>query len=231
VTENLSQLEFEVEQARAKLANDLAILRSPQTYRDFAAEVKSDTRSLVQHALDDIKARAATNPTAALAIGAGLGWRLIKHPPISTALIGAGLYSLWRTTPEIDDDDYLNAAQRRLGEQVSDAAKTVKEYAAEKAVAAQEKASAYAKTAGETVQEAASMAVEQASESLRHTREAATDVAQKAVSAAQRATSRLGRADEGIRDQLLLGVAGLAVTAALAIAYQRRSDNGGRPWD
>jgi hypothetical protein len=148
VTENLSQLEFEVEQARAKLANDLAILRSPQTYRDFAAEVKSDTRSLVQRALDDIKARAATNPTAALAIGAGLGWRLIKHPPIATALIGAGLYSLWRTTPEvIDDNDYLNAAQRRLG-QVSDAAKRVKEYAAEKAVAAQEKASAYTKLRG-----------------------------------------------------------------------------------
>jgi hypothetical protein len=28
----------------------------------------------------------------------------------------------------------------------------------------------------------------------------------------------------------LLGVAGLAVTAALGIAYQRRSDNHGRPW-
>ena len=233
MTENLSQLEFEVAQARAKLANDLAILRSPQTYREFSAELKSDAKSLAQRALDDIKARAATNPTAALAIGAGLGWRLIKHPPIATALIGAGLYSLWRTTPQvIDDDDYLNAAQRRLGEQVSDAAKTVKEYAAEKAVAAQEKASAYAKTAGETVQEAAGTAVEQASETFEHAREAATDVSQKAVNAAQRATSRLGRAvaDEGVRDQLLLGVAGLAVTAALAIAYQRRSDNGGRPW-
>jgi hypothetical protein len=234
VTENLSHLEFEVEEARAKLAHDLAILRSPQTYRDFSADLKSDAKSLAQRALDEIKARAATNPTAALAIGAGLGWRLIKHPPIATALIGAGLFSLWRTTPEvIDDDDYFDAAQRRLGEQVSDAAKTVKEYAAEKAVAAQEKASAYAKTAGETVQEAAGTAVGQASESLEHAREAATDVSQKAVNAAQRATSRLGRAvaDERVRDQLLLGVAGLAVTAALGIAYQRRSDNRGRPWD
>ena len=61
MTENLSELEFEVAQARAKLANDLAILRSPQTYRDFSADLKSDAKSLAQRALDDIKARAATN--------------------------------------------------------------------------------------------------------------------------------------------------------------------------
>ena len=39
MTEDLSQLEFEVEEARAKLAHDLAILRSPQTYRDFSADL------------------------------------------------------------------------------------------------------------------------------------------------------------------------------------------------
>lgn len=225
MTENLSQLEFEVEQARAKLATDLAILRSPQTYRDFAAEVKSDTRSLVQRALDDIKARAATNPTAALAIGAGLGWRLIKHPPIATALIGAGLYSLWRTTPTpIDGDGYLSTAQQRLVEQFSNAAETVKDYAAEKALAAQEEAREYATTARETVGEVTSSAIEQASETLERAREATTDASKQAVNAAQRATSQVGRAvnDLGVRDQLLWGVAGLAVAAAVGIAYQRR---------
>ena len=222
MTENLSQLEFEVEQARAKLGSDLAILRSPQTYRDFAAEVKSDTSSLAQRALEDLKARAANNPTATLAIGAGLGWRLIKHPPIATALIGAGLFSLWRTTPPaIDGGDLLSTAQERLGEQVSYAAETVKDYAAEKAVAAQEQVRAYATTTRDSVQKLAGSAAEQASETLERAREAATEISQKAVNAAQ---SQLGRAvtDQGFRDQLLLRVAGLAVAAALWIAYQHR---------
>ena len=133
----------------------------------------------------------------------------------------------------IDRGDYLGTAQDRLGEQVTDATETVKAYAAEKAAAAQEKARAYATTARETVQQVAGSAVEQASESLGHARETATAVSQEAVNAAQRATSRLGRAlpDEGVRDQLLLGIAGLAVTAALGIAYQRRPDNRGRSWD
>jgi hypothetical protein len=229
VTENLSLLELQVEEARAKLASDLAILRSPQTYREFGAELKSDAKSAVQRAIDDVKARAAANPTAALAIGAGLAWRLVKHPPIATALIGAGVLSLWRTTPaRIHDDDYLGTAQVRLGEQVSDAAEAVKDYAAEQLVAARAKASAYAETARERVQEVATSATEEAAETLEQARDAAIHIPDKAVNAVQRATRQFGRAmaDEGMRDQLLLGAAGLAVATVLGIAYQRRARDG-----
>src|SRR4029453_10516715 len=97
--ENIDKHESEVEEARAKLAKDLAVLRSPQTYREFGADLKSEAQSVVQNILDEVKARAAANPTAALAIGAGIGWRLLRHPPIATTLIGAGLFSLWRTPP------------------------------------------------------------------------------------------------------------------------------------
>jgi hypothetical protein len=224
VTEDLSFLELQVEEARAKLASDLALLRSPQTYREFGAELKADAKSAVQRAIDDVKARAAANPSAALAIGAGLAWRLVKHPPIATALIGAGVLSLWRTTPaRINDDDYLGTAQQHLGEQVSDAAEAVKNYAAEQVVAAQKKVSAYAETARERVQEVAASATEQAAETFEQAREAATHIPDKAVDATQRATRQFGRAlaDEGMRDQLLLGAAGLAVAAALGIVYQR----------
>jgi len=109
----------------------------------------------------------------------------------------------------------------------------VKDYAAEKAVAAQEQASAYAEIAREKVQEVARSGVEHSSETVERAGEAATGVSEQTVNVAQRATSQLGGAlaDQGVRDQLLLGVAGLAVTAALGIAYQRRSDNRGRPWD
>ena len=227
MTENLSLLELQVEEARAKLASDLALLRSPQTYREFGAELKSDAKSAVQRAIDDLKARAAANPSAALAIGAGLAWRLVKHPPIATALIGAGVLSLWRTTPA-NEDDYLKTAQQRLGEQVSDVAETVKNYAAEQVVAARERIVDYADSARETVEEAAASAAEQAGETLKHAREAATHIPDKAVNAAQRATRQFGRAvtDEGMRDQLLLGAAGLAVAAALGIAYQRKTRDG-----
>ena len=222
MTENLSPLEFEVEEARAKLAKDLAVLRSPRTYRKFSADLKSDAQSVVQRLLDDLKARAATNPTAALAIGAGIGWRLFKHPPIATALIGAGIFGLWRTTPRtVSDEQYLATAQQRFGEQLSEAAGTVKDYAAETAVAAHEKASAYAQSALETAEQYSASATERTANTLEHAHEVATDISDRAANAVQRATARAIN-DNGLRDQVLLGIAGAAVVAALGIAYQRR---------
>jgi hypothetical protein len=55
VSEDLSALELEVEQARTKLANDLAVLRSPQPYRTFSADLKSNAQSVLQRFLDDSK--------------------------------------------------------------------------------------------------------------------------------------------------------------------------------
>ena len=85
------------------------------------------------------------------------------------------------------------------------------------------KVSAYAETARERVQEVAASAAEQAAETLEQARDAATHIPDKAVNGAQRATRQFGRAvaDEGMRNQLLLGAAGLAVAAALGIVYQR----------
>jgi hypothetical protein len=231
VTEKLSILELEVEEARAKLTKDLALLRSPQTYREFSADLKSEAQSIVQRVADDVKARAAANPTAVLAIGAGIGWRLWKHPPIATALIGAGVLGLWRSTPtQVDDEEYLTTAQRRFGEQLSEAADTVREYAAETATAAREKVGAYAKSALETVEDFTASAAEQAGETLEGAREGAADLSNRAANAVQRATSR-AISDDGLRDQLLLGVAGAAVAAALGIVYQRRTSGDLPAWE
>jgi hypothetical protein len=234
VSENLSALELEVEQARTKLENDLALLRSPQPYRRFSADLKSNAQSMLQRFADDLKARAAANPSAALAIGAGVAWRLMRDPPIATALIGAGMLSLWRTTPaSVDDQDYLGTAQQRLGEQVTEAADAVREYAAESVVAAREKVGAYAQSAGETIERLATSATTEAAGSMEHARAAAKQIPDKAIDAAQRASSQFSRAvrDEGVRDQILLGLAGLAVAAALGVAYQRRASDGMRPRD
>jgi hypothetical protein len=155
----LSQLEREVEAARARLASDLSTLRSPAAFNEFAEGLKHETleakdaliekakssaQSTVQSFVEDLKAKAAANPAAALAIGAGIAWRFIQHPPIATALIGAGLFSLLRTTPVqtngYDDADYLAHAKERLKEQASDAAGVVKEQAVEMAGTVREQA-------------------------------------------------------------------------------------------
>jgi hypothetical protein len=231
VTENLHRLESDVEAARAKLARNLALLRSPQPYRQSGTALKSEAHALSQRILDDLKARAAANPSAALAIGAGIGWRLFKHPPIATALVGVGLLSLWRTKPmPLADQGYLATAQRRLGEQVSEAADTVKDYAVDTAVAGREKVGAYAQSALETAEDFAASATERAANTLEGAREAATHASDRVVNAVQRATSH-GIADGSLRDQVLLGAAGAAVVAALGIAYQRRKTGELRPWE
>lgn len=230
MTENLSELELEVEHARAKLANDLEVLTSPRTYEEFADGMKSRARSMAERVLDDVKARAAANPSAALAIGAGIAWQLIRHPPIATALIGAGVISLWRTTPElVDVDDYVGKAQQRFTEQVGEAASTVKHYADDAMTAARAITSEYASAAQDKIQDLVERASDKLAEGIGQAGDAARHLPEHAVETAQRATSRVRRAvnDDGIRDQLLLGAAGLAVLTALGLAYQGRSNSEG----
>jgi hypothetical protein len=152
---SLHQLEREVEAARAKLAGDLSTLRSPATYSEFTSDLKNDAldvkdalvdkakssvQSTIESLVDDLKARAAANPAAALAIGAGIAWRLIQRPPIASALVGAGLYSLFRTTPtHPTNGGYLSLAKDRLGQQASDFAESVKDRAIAIGEAATEK--------------------------------------------------------------------------------------------
>jgi hypothetical protein len=142
------------------------------------------------------------------------------------------MLSLWRTTlVPVDDRDYLGTAQQRFGEQVTEAAVAVKDFAAESAGAAREKVGAYAQSAGETIERLATSATKAAAGSMEHVRVAAKRIPDKARGAAQRASSQFSRAvrDEGVRDQVLLGLAGLAVAASLGVAYQRRASDEMRP--
>jgi hypothetical protein len=85
-TAELISLEREVEVTRERVAGDLARLRSPATLSEFKRELWTEAREskdqivesatnyvedTVQNVLSDIKGRAAANPAAALAIGAG----------------------------------------------------------------------------------------------------------------------------------------------------------------
>lgn len=217
----LRELEQDVERTRARLLENLTLLSSPMAVAEFKADLREEARSTFQAFVDDAKGRVAANPAAALAVGAGLGWRLLRDPPIATALIGVGLFSLWRTAPaKSTDGDYLATAQRRLGEQVGAFASSVSEHAAEAAGAVKDRAGDIAESAREKVKGAAEDLAAQAG------------AADRAASAVGDAASRMRAIPETVRgavahtdtqDVLLLGAAGLAVAAALGIAYQRRA--------
>lgn len=249
---SLQEHEREVEQARTKLAGDLAILRSPETLsaftNDLQQEAKSAAQSTVNGLFEDLKAKAAANPAAALAIGAGVAWRLIHNPPIASVLVGVGLFSLWRTNarrpPSGVQPDYFKQGKQRLKEQGGELLSKATEVAGDMLVstkaadltdAAKDKAAQWSNHVGEAVGEVGSRvqadvdrvtgAVRRAKHDLRdQLHSASTNAYSKADDLFHYAASAGKNAldDEETRNKLLLGVAGIAVAAALGIACQKR---------
>jgi hypothetical protein len=84
-----------VECARARLTNNLSTLCSVDTYTAF-----KEARSALPRIVKNVKARAAANPAAALAIGAGLTWRVIQRPPITPLATESAERPLDRLTDE-----------------------------------------------------------------------------------------------------------------------------------
>jgi hypothetical protein len=241
--EDLNVLERDVEQARARFAGDLARLRSPDTLSSFkddvwakAVETKDDlvekakdaATDGVQRLVSDLKERACSNPAAALAIGAGLAWRLAHRPPIASLLVGAGLFSLWRTTPSGDNDGFVPRAaelagqvKERVQEWTAEAGDTLT-HLADKASATADQAYVSARETVSMVKETATVAADRAAGTVQET---ATQIRHQAATAGDKASAALRdfAPTEEARDNLLLGAAALAVAAALGIAYQRRS--------
>ena len=164
---SLRQCERDVEAARAKLADDLAVLRSPATVASFTESLKDTAldakdsvieqakdavRSKVSSFVDELKAKAAANPAAALTIGAGIAWHVVRHPPIATALIGAGLYSLWRSQAVPSNTDYFAHGKERLKEQASELGASAMDMASEVGDVAVAKAGELTDAAKQTVQ-------------------------------------------------------------------------------
>jgi len=263
---SLRQLEQEVETARAKLGRDLLTLRSPQTTAEFTESLKQEAiaakDALVEKAktgaqssfealMHDLKARAAANPAAALAIGAGIAWRLIRHPPIATALVGAGLVSLFRTPPadlngQREPADYLSHAKSRLVDQASGLAEMARDQTATLTESVSEKVQEAASEIKDRMQNTSAEITRAAKQAVHNTEERASAMWSKTAealsnneqfvrTAAARANSRVARAmddwgvlgrdaigDSELRDKLLLGAAGLAVVTALGMSFQRR---------
>jgi hypothetical protein len=215
---SLTELERDVEQARARLAADIARLRAPETlegarrsvmdaafgYRDQAmGKAKESARSF----LDDVKARASANPGAAAAILAGVAWRLYRHPPVASALIGAGVAMLARTNAH--DDRYAPGRLARvLAHEASERARRVKERAAAQIAELKESALGGPEEADQDAAPAPAARVGRAGRAA---------VIERAVADPREAAQR--------RDAYLLGFAALALGAAVGVARRRRAEN------
>jgi hypothetical protein len=224
--DDLSLLEKDVEETRDRLARHLDRLRSTETVSGFKDDVLAQLSEAKQHlvakakqslsiGVDDlwreIKARAAANPAAALAIGAGLAWRISQRPPIASALVGIGLISLARTDPH--QPTFGAAAVVRSGEslgRVKESVAAAWDARKDELTARVEEIGATAKEALHSAKEAAGQITERSAETIKSWTEQAQEVFPRITSTGEE------------RDNYLLGAAALALAAAIGIASQRR---------
>jgi hypothetical protein len=207
---DLLDLERDVENARGRLADSLARVRSPAAFEDFKDSLVSQARETrdelidrtreaaqdtISHLLTEVKERAAANPAAALTIGLGLLWRLVHRPPIASLLVGVGAISLFNTQSGQNDARGTFVKSLPGGEAIEDAAELAKKRAQEW---------------GEQTKAAV--------------RETLSHIPETATRAAGRASDFAGGlvGDSTVRDKYLLGTAALAIGAAMVIAYQKR---------
>ena len=246
MTASLDELERDVELSRARLESDLSRLRDPNTIstakdelltqaRDYKDEMMDRARrsasETVHSVLDDLRVRAERNPTAALVIGAGLAWRLWRHPPIASLLIAAGVASLANTradgrgsrTPTTDAvlsaRDVAVDRAARVSSAVQDASRQIGEQA---------------QRLGGQIRDSASETGAQISSAAGHGILQAAGVADQVVArSAQAATLALdyaADAGEEARDRvrenpIYFGAAALAVGAALGLAMSRSTSD------
>lgn len=257
---SLRECETEVERARAKLARDLAVFRSPATVSAFTDDLKREAldakgavidklKSTAESVADDLKAKAAANPTAAMMISAGIAWRVFRNPPIASLLVGAGLFGLWRTQVRPgprDTASLVRQGRERLAEQVSafadtagqkatEAYGTVSGAVADKASQVMEATSdrldQWRVSAGEAAEHARAVAADTTAQALeagaarlRESREQANRFGADAWEAAQEVRAAIAPTDAAAaKDVLLRGMANVALVAAIGLMFQKRA--------
>jgi ElaB/YqjD/DUF883 family membrane-anchored ribosome-binding protein len=215
----LDLLERDVVQARRRVQEDLANLRTPGV-----ASLKRDLSESADNIVTDIKDRLSANPVAALAIGAGIAWQLVRRPPVASLLVGYGLFSLMRTDPRHPSPMSGYAMQAlEAGSALADRAKsvagTVQSVAAERLQAAQETAVQTADTVRSTASQWTDRAAQTASDASEALTQGAATVRERAPQYLQTAQAAAQRD----KDTYLLGFAAAALAAAIGISAQRRA--------
>jgi hypothetical protein len=219
--------EREVERSRAKLTEDLAVLCSADTFANFTDDLKQEALDSRDAFWEDLKSRATANPAAVMAIGAGLAWRFVQRPPIAAGLIGIGLYSLWRTDPKHPETSDTYRAKEFVKERAnefmstaSDIAENAKKTTMDAYDTAKEKVAALSDNVGQAFGQARSTMETSGDTVIEAMNRAQHDARDRLQSAADTAIKTVN--DEDTRNKILLGVAGVAIAAALGIACQKR---------
>jgi hypothetical protein len=205
----LVSLERDVEEARARFEHTLARVHSPAAFEELKEdllEVKDEVvdrardaaQETVSNVIADLKGRAAANPLAVAAIGAGLLWRFVRRPPVASVLVGLGAISLFKTSPN----------QNPMHERGRQAFEEAVEYGRGRM-----------QTAAEGARTVAREAVSQASEAVSHASETAREFADRGYARAEELA-----ANQTARDNLLLGVAAVAVGAAMLVSFQKEEE-------
>jgi F0F1-type ATP synthase membrane subunit b/b' len=195
---------------KAKESVDELVVKTKQGAGELVATSQEAVRDSAWRFLADLKERAAANPAAALAIGAGLAWRIARKPPITTMLVGAGVIGLMRTNPQ---KSYPGA---EMASQVGDFA-----------VEAKEKVEQWSADAGQIVSQAGEVA-SSVKETVEQWSSDAGEAIWQVAGATKTLTDRSTETLYGIvqdaeeRDKYLLGAAAVALVAAVGFAYQRR---------
>jgi hypothetical protein len=224
----LELLERDVAQARRRLHDDLANLRGPGL-----VNFKNDLSTSAENLLTDLKDRAAANPVATAAIGAGIAWRLVHRPPVASLLVGYGIYSLFRTDPRQPTAASRYAAEAaeagaRLAGSAAQAASDVRAAAASafsttRAAASEtmDALTAQAAQAGASLSQAGADAGASLTKGMSDARDAATRAVHDVGDAATRAVHDVGDRVRRDKDAYLLGFAAAALAAAIGISAKR----------
>ena len=218
----LERLERDVEQARKRMTDKLALLTRPSLLSEFKQDIISHAfrtkDDLIHRTADaasrrakrflaDIKSRAAANPAAVLAIATGLAWRLVHHPPISSIFIGLGVAGLLKTDPTSGPSPVVVRA--------SELVNSAPELAGRLAEEVQQRSTQVRRSANDIVEQFTDSTRETGLAALSKTTGVANDVSGRLVWIAR---------DTDTRDNYLLGAAALAIGAAAVISYRRREN-------
>jgi vacuolar-type H+-ATPase subunit H len=211
---------------KTKQAADELVTKTKMVADDLTTTTQEAVSDRASRLVADIKERAAANPVAVLAIGAGLAWRIFRKPPIASMLVGAGLIGLMRANPK------QPSAGAELVYQMGDLAIAAKEKveqwgSGERAVAAKQTVEQLGSDTGDVVARAGELAgsaketVEQWSSDFGET---VWQVAGTTRSLAERGSQTISDIvqDPEERDKYLLGAAAVALVAAVGIACQKR---------
>jgi hypothetical protein len=219
---------------RADAYKNEALQRAEEYRNEVVERARESGRRTVRDTAADLKLRAKNNPAAVALIGAGIGWRLYKHPPIATLLIAAGTAMLINTPgrarrSEFGSDRHREQEARPQGSMPGRAAGYGSPVATDVAGSGtSEPMAAMATRLGEAARDAGGRLREAAHEAGSRISGAAVRTGSSMAVAAEGAVDRTGALVETAgRNPLLLGAAALAAGAAVA-NLARRTKTGDR---